>query len=762
MRTGALCAVLGLTLLAGTCWGQVLVPRVAPEAKDLPPLECRTQAVSVDLNNQIARVRVEQVFVNNTGEDLECVYFLPLQESATISRFSYWVKGKEIVGEIREKEEARQVYEQIVARKRDPALLEYAGRNLFRANLFPVSSKEPMRVVVEYSQVCDYDSGIVNFRYPLTAGGSEQKVGQFAITVNLRDQKPLKRVWCPSYPEASIALVAATEAHSASVSFEKSRFTPKTDFELRYELASSDFGVSFLTYREPAKDGYFMLMVAPQEQTTEADIVKKDIVFVFDKSGSMAGEKIQQARDALKFCLRNLGRNDRFGVVTFSDTIESASDKLLPATEANLNAVIKQIGALGADGATDINAALLKALGMFEPNTNQKTVIFLTDGLPTSGEQEVGKIVGNVKAANHRDARLFTFGVGDDVDDYLLLKLATDNHGAEQHVRAGESIEAAVSSFYSKVAKPVLVDLKLAFGSIKTRQVYPDQLPDIFKGKQLIVVGRYLNSGHQDLALSGQINGKPRRFVYPADFPEESTENGFIPRLWAKARVDWAVDSMRLKGENKELKDEVIALSKQYLFVTPYTSFLALPKEEAERLAAATPAAAPVGADPLIRVLAPPDTKRVLAIFPWGRTMPLVYDIATGYWKCRFVTPSFVPHGRYDVTLVLTRGDGTQQRLVISFEADRETPGGSGSSRVTRLRDGWQVRLSLQATDDTSRALAMLPSGDRLELSQNPDTGRWETTFRLTGTAGDSVRVPVVLFDRGHNRLTLEVEVELR
>jgi Ca-activated chloride channel family protein len=761
----ALCAALLLTWVSAAT-AQVLVPRVEPDKPDLPPLEARTQTVAVDISNQVARVHTEQVFVNNTSGDLECVYYLPLHESATISRFSYWVKGEEIVGKVREKEEARQIYDQLVGHRRDPALLEHAGRNLFRANIFPVSPTEKMRVVVEYSQVCDYENGVVSFRFPLTAGGAEQKVGQFAISLNITDQKTIKRVWCPAFSRAEVVMRGE---HGAHVSWETSSFTPKQDFELNYELQSSDLGVSFLTHRPEGQDGYFMLTVAPQEQTTEADVVRKDMVFVFDKSGSMSGEKIDQAKQALKFCITNLGRSDRFGLITFSDQVNSASEKLLAATPENVRAATAQVNALEADGSTDIYTALLTALKLFGPGTNQKTIIFLTDGLPTSGERDAGAIVRNVKEANKRGVRLFTFGVGDDVDDYLLLKLATDNHGAVQGVRAGESIEAKVSTFYAKVSTPLLINLALDYGGAKISQVYPSPLPDVFKGRQLMILGRYTSTGPAKLTLSGEINGKPRSYNYDASFPQKEPENSFIARLWAKARVDWAVDQMRLNGENKELKDEVIELSKEYLFITPYTSFLAVPKEEAERLqqaavpapAAPSPTAGPVAADPLIRVLAAPDTRAVMAVFPWGQRMGLVRK-ADGYWQCRFVVPAYVPHGDYDVVLLITRGDGTKQRLVLSFEADAENPGGSGSSLVSRTQNGWSVRLAVEATDDTFRAEAILPGGERLPLSFSDRSGRWEATFTLQGAAGTSVMVPVILFDRGHNRITLEIEVELR
>jgi len=553
----------------------MLVPRTEESAADQPPLETKSLHATVSIDNQVATTRIEQVFVNHTEFDLEAVYLIPLPEAATVSDFAYWAKGKRIAAEIREKQEARDTYERITGLRRDPALLEKVGRNLFQVRIYPVSPTEPMKVELEYQQVLPYDSGRVSYTYPLTVGGQQERIRDLTILVKIKDQKPITNVESATHKLS----VTQPDPHTASASFEGSRVKPDRDFSLTYTVTSADFGINFLTYRKPDERGYFLLMIAPQEETGEGDIVRKDVVFVFDKSGSMEGEKLDQAKRALRFCVTHLEPNDRFDLVIFSDSLSVFREKLADATSANQQEALRFIEDLEATGGTDLDSALSKALSMMEASDRQRTVILVTDGLPTVGVTDTPTILANLAKANQTKTRVFTFGVGDDVDDQLLLKIATAHRGAEEHVRNNEKIDAKVSAFLSKVSKPVLVDLKIDFGGARTQEVYPAILPDVFKGSQLIITGRYRGESSDPIVLTGDINGRPKTFSYPGEFVAQTDENPFIARLWAKDRVSYLLDQIQLHGENNELKDEIIRLSKEFRFATPYTSFLAVPKE---------------------------------------------------------------------------------------------------------------------------------------------------------------------------------------
>jgi uncharacterized protein YegL len=623
------CAVL-IATLCSTASAQMLVPRTEADKGDLPPLEVKYQHVAVEISDQVARTSIEQVFINNTTRDLEATYFFPLSEQASIYDFAYYVKGERIAGEIREKQEARRTYDRIVARMKDPAILEQVGRNLFKAQIYPVSPDEPMEVELKYSEILPYDKGKIRYTYPLAMKGKATQLGDLTVSVDLKDQKNITKVYSETYDVDA----AIKDEHHAVASFEEMKITPDRDFSLVYEVESEEFGVNFVAYRpDPSRPGYFMLIMCPQEKTTKEDIVRKDVIFVFDRSGSMKGEKIEQAKAAMKYCVESLSESDRFTVLTFASDTTSFRDALVPVTTDNKRAAADYIGDLQARGGTAINDALLGALAMFEDTGTQKTIIFCTDGRPTVGEQDVGTIIKNVRTANRKDVHVFCFGVGDDVDDYLLLKLAKGNRGTEQHVRGGESIEVKVGDFYDKVNTPLLVDLKLDFGKIPTETIHPRELPDVFKGTQLFVAGRYKEPGHTDILLTGDLNGEEQDYEQSVTFPERESGNGFVGRVWARKRVDYLVDLIRLEGENEEVKDEIIALSKEWTVQTPYTSFLAIPKQVKEemRIAEERPAAPPQP------VFARPESPRVT-------TSPVPTDRVTA-------------SGSYAIGLPAPRGD---------------------------------------------------------------------------------------------------------
>jgi len=578
-------------VLCSTVPAQMLVPRTAVDQTDLPPLQVKYQHVTVDVDDQVARTSIEQVFVNNTERDLKASYFFPLPERASIYDFAYYVKGERIAGEIREKGEARRTYDRIVAQMKDPAILEQVGRDLFKAEIYPVSPDEPMKVELRYSEILPYDKGRIRYTYPLAMKGRAVELGELSVALRIADQKRITKLHSETY---ALDVIRKSDREFAA-SFEETKVTPEQDLSLVYEVESEDFGVNFVAYRpDAAEPGYFMLIMCPQEKTDRADIVKKDVVFVFDRSGSMKGEKVSQAKAAMKYCVESLAEGDRFTVLTFAAETTSLEEKLVPVTDESKRAAGEYIAGLEARGGTAIDDALTAALKAFDDSPAQKTIIFCTDGRPTVGPRDAATIVGHVEEGNTQGVRVFCFGVGDDVDDYLLLKLATDNRGAEQHVKTGESIEVKVGEFYDKVNTPLLVDLALDFGGVSTELVHPRELPDVFKGSQLLVAGRYKKPGATNILLTGDLNGKVQSYERAVTFPEEETENAFVGRVWARQRINQLVDLMRLEGETAEVKDEIIALSKEWTVQTPYTSFLAIPKEVKDEMRIAERPAAPV------------------------------------------------------------------------------------------------------------------------------------------------------------------------
>lgn len=570
-------------------------PRPVPLPQPLPnALPVKSIKLDTKIENQVATTHVEQVFRNDTPYTLEGTYFFPIPETASIVEFSIWENGKKLVGEVRSREEARRIYDEIVRRQKDPGLLEYAGKDLFQASIFPIPPNSDKKLELTYTEVLKADSGTVAYRYPLGTGRNvwanrnipyremkssrrpepNQQFGTISGKIEIVGNEALRNIYSPSH---NIETNYAGEK-KANISFETT--SNDNDFQMFYGVSNNDFGMTLLTYREPGKDGYFLLMLSPRDEVTDREIVNKDIVFVLDTSGSMADEgKIDKARSALLFGIRGLNNGDRFNVINFAGEEHLMESGLIKADKSGIAKGVEFVEKLKPNGGTNINDALKAALKQFDNSDRAKMLVFLTDGLPTVGESDVDKIVENAKQVKVENLRLFPFGVGYDVNTRLLDKLATANKGLAEYVEPKENLEIKVSNFFTRVNSPVLTDLKIEFGNVKTDLMYPRQLTDVFKGTQVVMLGRYTNDSdlkNVTINLTGKSGKENRAFNYfNLDFPKRDTKNDFLPRLWASRRVGWLVEQIRINGENKELKDEIVELGTKYGIVTPYTSYLA-------------------------------------------------------------------------------------------------------------------------------------------------------------------------------------------
>ncbi|MBU1486755.1 VWA domain-containing protein [bacterium] len=548
----------------------ILPRRPAPIPEALP---IKYHRVKVDIDNQVATTSIDQVFKNPYDVDLEGTYIFPLPEEAAISGFAMYMDGKRVSGEVLDKDKARQIYEDIVRRMKDPGLLEYVGRNMFKARVYPIPGHGEKRIELVYQQTLKYDDGLYSYTYPLdTERFSPVVLEEVTISAKVKSKVPIKSLYSPSHE-----IQTKIEQHEASCGYEERNVKPDKDFILYYTVSEKDVGLNLLCHRGPGEDGYFLMMLSPGELKREA--IDKDIIFVLDTSGSMSGSKIEQAKEALRFCINSLGRGDRFNLINFATEVSPYRDGLVKASDENIKGALDFIDRLKARGGTNINEALLAVLKMFADPKRPGMVVFLTDGEPTVGVTQMKDIVGNLADANRARARIFVFGVGDDVNTHLLDKVSDDHRGLSLYVEPEENIEVKVSSFMRKISEPILTDIRLDPGKIRIRDIYPLDLPDIFSGEQLLLLGRYEGSGATAITLKGYADGKEKRFVYEDRFPKESKENDFIPRIWAMRKIGYLMSEIRLKGENKELVDEIVALSKEHGIMTPYTSFLVLEEE---------------------------------------------------------------------------------------------------------------------------------------------------------------------------------------
>ncbi|MGQ9729919.1 MAG: VIT domain-containing protein [Candidatus Zipacnadales bacterium] len=563
-----------LVLLASWLLAQRAIIMPLPEAGQLAePLALKS--CRVEIENQIAEVRADITFHNQYGRSIEGTFLFPLPSSTAIHDFVMYVDGKRLEGELLTKEQAREIYDRIVRRLRDPALLEYVGRDLFQASLFPIPAYADARIELRYEQLLEREAGLTEVVYPLhTVRSDAIPLGELVFDIRLRSQIPLKSIYSPTH-DVDVAHLSDNEAR---IGFEGKQVPADRDFVLYYTTSEQDLGANLIAHRQGREDGFFLILVAPKISFHDEEISAKDIVFVFDTSGSMAGDKIEQARRALLFCLHNLNTPDRFGVITFATTTRSLKETLVPAEDHYIEEVGDFVKRMKAAGGTNIEEAILEALRMLKGSDRPSMVLFLTDGFPTVGEIDTDRLVENLgKATETKEEaapRLFTFGVGDEINTPLLDRLTRDHRGAAEYVRPQEDIELKVSNFYAQISHPALTDLELRLEGVKTYDVYPPKLGDLFYGTELRVLGRYEGEGDAKLSLTGKSARGREEFSYAVYLPQREDRYAFLPRLWAIRKVGYLLDEIRLRGENKELKDEIVELALTYGIVTPYTSFL--------------------------------------------------------------------------------------------------------------------------------------------------------------------------------------------
>lgn len=529
----------------------------------------RTRKVDVAIEDRVATTNIDQVFHNPNDWVAEGAYLFPVPEGAAVSDFAMWVDGTRVEAQILDAEAARRTYQEIVSRLRDPALLEYAGGGAIMARVFPIPPGEYRHVEISYQEVLTAEGELIHYVYGLnTERFSAQPLDQISIQVSIASTVPVRAVYSPSH---DIAVDRADDYHVNIVGYESTDATPTTDFELFYSTAVDDIGVSLLSTYDPlAGGGHFMLLASPGVGAPKQAIAK-DVIVVLDTSGSMEGEKFEQARTALLYVLDHLNPEDRFGIVEFSTGARHYAPDLQEAPEAaNARTWVERLRPIGG---TDINLALLEAMSMVEEN-RPTMVLFLTDGLPTEGETEVPRILANVAKSAPNNVRLFPFGVGFDVDTVLLDSLAQEHHGRSTYVRPGEPLDEVVSAFYASISAPVLADLELEIDGIQVEDVYPTPLPDLFAGQQLVVLGRYRKGGPATVRLRGTIDGNEQTFTYPDQIFATGEGAEFLPRLWATRRIGYLLNQIRLEGEREEWVGAIVDLSVRYGIVTPYTSYL--------------------------------------------------------------------------------------------------------------------------------------------------------------------------------------------
>ena len=555
-------------------------PRIVPSRPVQRAITLEKQHTTAVINDQIARTTIEQVFHNPNSRQLEGTFLFPVPKGAQLDGFTLRIDGEQKEAELLDSGKAQKIYEDIVRSMKDPGLLQYAGRDLYKIRIFPFPARGNRTITLSYTQVLKADDGIISYSAPMSASKpSTTPPNSVTLDLSLRTGKNLKSVWSPSHD-----VDISRQDRAANVRLKIANAHPKSDFQLFYSADDSEVGASLFTHRTGDQDGYFLLLLSPGD--TGNKVMPKDVTFVLDTSGSMAGDKIRQARKALEFCVENLNTNDRFEVLRFATEVEPLFDGLAKANEKNRQRAGEFIGDLKPLGSTAINDALQTAVSLRPKDSARPyVIIFLTDGRPTIGVTREDEIVSNVTRNKSDLTRIFTFGLGTDVNTHLLDRITEKTRAFSQYVLPKEDLEVKLSSFFTRIKNPVMSDLTLDFpDGVRTSQYYPRYVPDLFKGDQLMVVGRYRGNGKGNMQLRGIVNGSTQTRNFDMKFPKKSGKHAFLPRLWATRRVGYFLDELRIHGSNPELKQEITQLARQYGIVTPYTAYLIVEDERRQRI----------------------------------------------------------------------------------------------------------------------------------------------------------------------------------
>jgi Ca-activated chloride channel family protein len=620
-------------LLAGSAWADGMIVPVRPEFRVRGAWSVKYHHVNINVRDQVASVSIDQEFVYDGPGRVEVVpmpgpradimprprpippppvrwpdmieveYFFPVPPEAAIDSMTLMVDGKEFAAKLYKADEARRIYEDIVRAKKDPALLEYVGFGLLKTSAFPLQAGKPCRVAVTYKSVCRKDRDLVEVWYPLnTEKFSAKAIEDVRVKVDIKAGADILAVYSPSH-DLDVRKDKDDPRHVEAV-YQAKNTLPIADFQVYYKAADEKVGASLLTHQaDLKKDGYFMLLVSPNPRSGRDKVVPKDVILVLDTSGSMTGDKVDQAKTAVRFVIKNLNGQDRFNVIPYSDTTEAFFDTPVEASPEKVAKAMDLVDRIEARGGTNIHDALQLAMKMADTRGKDGKgdrpvyVLFYTDGQPTVGKVNEKDILEDTRKANAGGARIFAFGVGYDVNVRLLDRLVGDNGGKSDYVKPKEAIEGKISSLYSKIKNPVMTDLKVQIKGVKIKDMYPRQVGDLFEGDQIVLAGRYdpeelakTAKPHDglystQLVITGRYEGAERAFEYPVTVAADTKDcrYQFVEKIWAVRRVGFLLDQIQLSGKSQELIDELVRLSRDYGIMTPYTSFLADERTELHR-----------------------------------------------------------------------------------------------------------------------------------------------------------------------------------
>ena len=579
---------------------------IIPQARSFPlrpyptPAGIRIESVEVRVSiiEQTARTTMEIALRNTSSRPQEAVLLLPVPDGAVVSAFSYEGSASEPTAAVLRADEARRLYDAIVSKVRDPALLEFAGYNLIRLSVFPVPPQGSQRVRVTYEHLLEADGDRVDYVLPRSEALARRR--PWTIAVDVESKHPIATAYSPSHELVTERLAP----NRLSIRLAGGASLEPGPFRLSYLLERDGLSASIFAYPDPKVGGGYFLLMAGLPATIDPTVrLKREVTIVIDRSGSMAGPKLDQARAAALQVIEGLDEGESFNIIDYASSVASFSPRPVIKSPQTAQQARRYLASIRAAGGTNLHDALLEALRQPSVSPEGSTlplVLFLTDGLPTIGRTSEVAIREMVERGNPQKRRVFTFGVGEDVNVPLLDRIADITRARASYVLPGEDVEVVVARVFRRLNGPVFADATIRAtdpaGEISTRlirELIPARLPDLYEGDQLILLGQYREPGPITLSVAGNFLGAPREFSFRFDPASATTRNAFVPRLWASRRIAYLVDEVRQAGAATaltpavvgasypneprfgELVDEIVRLSTEFGILTEYTAFLA-------------------------------------------------------------------------------------------------------------------------------------------------------------------------------------------
>lgn len=536
-------------------------------------LAIKEQDVKVVINNGVAVTTVDQVFQNTENRVVEALYTFPVPKGASVSNFSMWINGKEMVGEVVEKKLARKIYESYKQTRKDPGLLEQVDYRTFEMRIFPIQANAEQHVEITYCQELDFDHDRATYVYPLattTRPNADTKVqGKFAVSVDVKSEIPIVDFESPSNSDDFV--FAKHDQHYVQASMEKQSGDLSRDVVLSFQTSRPRTGLDLITSKPDGEDGYFSLTLTPGEELKAMD-TPMDYVFVLDVSGSMNEEgKLPTSQRALGEFISALGPNDRFEVMTFNVQPKPLFSKLMTADDASKAKAQTFLDSQQAAGGT----VLKNAMGTAYKYASDRplNVIVLSDGLTEQTERQT---LLNLITQRPKETRVFAIGVGNDVNRGLLEQMTGTTGGLAAFVSKNDNMQRQAQAFRRKLLRPIATDVAIHISGVDTYDLQPAKLSNLYYGSPVRIYGRYKGSGAAKVTVKGNIQGTPLEQSVSMDFPKSDDSNPQIERMWAWKKIDALLKQGDAAGSRQPFIDEIVLLGEGYSIATEYTSFLVL------------------------------------------------------------------------------------------------------------------------------------------------------------------------------------------